>query len=546
MWCTTGCKLNKIKSIKFIDIEDVNFQCLQKIFIMDLNTLNQDILEASLIAGSDKIQTFLIGGAVRNFLLGLPIKDYDYVCVNDDGSIPNCGIKVAEQLGKKYKQNVTVFPNFGTANLHIENFEIEFVGARKETYIRGSRKPIVERGTLDDDQRRRDFTINAMAFDIKNNNNLIDKFGGVNDLKEGIIRCVTKPSIVFEEDALRMLRAIRFACQLNFKISDETWKGICENVDQMKIQNISGERIFEELNKIMKTSNSSLGIELIHKSGLSKYVFPDIAKLDFVKTYDKPVSTNISTTHKNNFWHTVKVLRNLDNLDDEIKPLIKGEIYLIKWAALYHDAGKAVTIKWNPDRGWIFDSHQIISARLFKKYVRSYKFPFNQQELEYILMIISDHERIKQAASKNASAKALRRIILLSELINIKNHEEKELYLPDLLIFGMTDSSSASEARRRMFKSSYRTMLDECLKVIESDNLRNLTLAVDGNHIKEVYNLQPGSLIGEIKDFVKNAFLDGIIKNEFTEMDAYMRKHITQEIVDNCKKGKHLTEILNI
>jgi poly(A) polymerase len=513
---------------------------------MEIEQLNKDILTATKIIGNGKIRSYLIGGAVRDYLLQRPVKDYDYVCVSLDESIDNCGIKVAEQLGKVYNQNVTVFPNFGTANLHIEDLEVEFVGARKEKYIRGSRKPVIEKGTLDDDQERRDFTINAMAFDIENNNTLIDKFGGVKDLQNGIIRCVTSPSTVFEEDALRMLRAIRFACQLGFKIDDATWAGILANADQMKIQNITGERIFVELNKIMKSDNSALGIELIHTSGLSKYIFPDIAKLDFIKIYPGSIKPGINNGHKNNFWHTIKVLKNLDNLDPEIKSMIKGELYLIKWGALWHDSGKTDTIKWDADRGWTFDSHQILSLKLFKAYVRKFKLQFNVQELEYIYMIIADHERIKQAASKSASAKALRRIILLSELVNLKNHEEKELYLPDLLIFGMNDSSSASEAKRRMFKSTYRVMLDDCIKVIESDNLRNMSLAVDGNYIKDRYGLNQGSLVGEIKDFVKNAFLDGIIPNEFHAMAEYMETNITFSMVEQCKNGAQLNSLLQL
>ncbi|MBR6279457.1 MAG: HD domain-containing protein [Bacteroidales bacterium] len=444
--------------------------------------LNHPVFSSiSALAGETNTKVYVIGGYVRDLLLNIPCKDMDFV-------VQGSGIAFAEQLAKKLKckQGVAVFRNFGTAMLRYKGLELEFVGARKESYNRNSRKPIVEDGTLEDDQKRRDFTVNALAISLNSEDygELTDPFNGLKDLSEKIIRTPLDPDITFSDDPLRMLRAIRFACRLGFTIESETFKAIFRNRDRIEI--ISKERIVEELNKIMQTQKPSAGFMLLDKSGLLEKILPQLSKL-------KGVEIKEGKGHKDNFLHTLQVVDNVSSVSDNI---------WLRYAALFHDIAKPNVKKFSGNT-WTFHNHEFIGAKMIPQIFKFLKMPLDDR-MKYVQKLVGMHHRAIPISNDEITDSAVRRLM----------YDAGE-DLDDLLMLCEADITSKIEEKKQKFLNNYKTVRKKIKELEEKDFVRTWQPPVDGNLIMETFGLKPSRTVGEIKDFIKDAILDGKIENSF-------------------------------
>lgn len=423
---------------------------------------------------------YLIGGYVRDCLLGKPGKDIDIVVV---GSGIDFAREVAGKLGRK---KVSYFKNFGTAMFRYKDLEIEFVGARKESYSRDSRKPVVEDGSLEDDQNRRDFTINALAFSLKEENfgKMVDPFGGREDLKKGIIRTPLDPDTTFSDDPLRMMRAIRFASQLNFTIEESCFKAIRENRERISI--ISMERIMDELNKIMLSRKPSKGLYLLDESGLLELLFPELHTL-------KGVESRSGMEHKDNFIHTLKVLDNLSKKSDDL---------WLRWAALLHDIAKPATKKFDHDTGWTFHGHEYLGMKMIPGIFRRMKLPLHEK-MRYVQKLVRLHLRPIALVEDNVSDSAIRRLIY-----------DAGDDVDDLMMLCEADITSKNEKKVKQYLKNFGIVREKMKEIEEKDSIRNFQPPVSGEDIIETFDIDPGPVVGKIKNAMKEAILDGEIPNE--------------------------------
>ena len=384
------------------------------------------------------------------------------------------------------KAHISVFKNFGTAQVKYKDLEVEFVGARRESYSHDSRKPIVEDGTLEDDQNRRDFTINAMAIQLNKAHfgELVDPFGGIEDLEDGIIRTPLDPDITFSDDPLRMMRCVRFATQLKFFIEDETFEALTRNADRLKI--ISGERICDELNKIMKSAQPSRGFVDLQRSGLLNLILPELAALDIVETKN-------GRAHKNNFYHTLEVLDNVAKKSDNL---------WLRWAALLHDIGKTRSKRWDPALGWTFHNHNFLGAKMVPEIFRRLKEPMDMK-MKYVQKLVDLHMRPIVIADEVVTDSAVRR------LLNDAGDD-----IDDLMTLCEADITSKNQVRKRQFLENFRMVREKIADLKERDYKRLLQPVIDGNEIMEMFHLKPCREVGALKQCLKDAVLDNKVENE--------------------------------
>ena len=427
------------------------------------------------------LDCYVVGGYVRDIFLERPSNDIDVVVVGS-------GIKVADALRRKLgrKAHISVFKNFGTAQVKYKDLEVEFVGARRESYSHDSRKPIVEDGTLEDDQNRRDFTINAMAIQLNDAHfgELVDPFGGIEDLEDGIIRTPLDPDITFSDDPLRMMRCVRFATQLKFFIEDETFEALTRNADRLKI--ISGERICDELNKIMKSAQPSRGFVDLQRSGLLNLILPELAALDIVETRN-------GRAHKNNFYHTLEVLDNVAKKSDNL---------WLRWAALLHDIGKTRSKRWDPALGWTFHNHNFLGAKMVPEIFRRLKEPMDMK-MKYVQKLVDLHMRPIVIADEVVTDSAVRRLL-----------HDAGADIDDLMTLCEADITSKNQVRKRQFLENFRMVREKIADLKERDYKRLLQPVIDGNEIMEMFHLKPCREVGALKQCLKDAVLDNKVENE--------------------------------
>ena len=434
------------------------------------------------------LECYVVGGYVRDIFLERPSNDIDVVVVGS-------GIALAEELKRTlgHKAHLSVFKNFGTAQVKFRQkgveYEVEFVGARKESYSHDSRKPVVEDGTLEDDQNRRDFTINAMAICLNKERfgELVDPFNGLADLEDGIIATPLEPEVTFSDDPLRMMRCIRFATQLNFQIEEETFDALQRMADRIKI--VSGERIKDELNKIILAPHPSIGFEYLQRSGLLMLVLPELAALDIVETKS-------GRAHKNNFYHTLEVLENVVKSDT-----LNSSLYL-RWAALLHDVGKTKSKRWDPAVGWTFHNHNLIGAKMVPVIFRRLMLPMDAK-MKYVQKLVDLHMRPIAIADDEVTDSAVRR------LMNDAGED-----IDDLMTLCEADITSKNEVRKKMFLENFRMVREKLADLKEKDYVRLLQPVIDGNEIMELFHLRPSREVGVLKQFLKDAVLDNRVENE--------------------------------
>jgi len=446
------------------------------------------------------VECYVVGGYVRDIFLERPSNDIDVVVVGS-------GIAVAQELKRMLgkKAHLSVFKNFGTAQVKMGSEEVEFVGARKESYSHDSRKPIVENGTLEDDQNRRDFTINAMAICLNKNRfgELVDPFNGLADLEDGIIATPLEPGITFSDDPLRMMRCIRFATQLNFQIEDETFEALERMADRIKI--VSGERIEVELNKIIMSPHPSKGFVDLQRCGLLNIILPELAALDIVEQKN-------GRAHKNNFYHTLEVLENVvaphsapvgATIADEVPSgAVGGASLWLRWAAILHDIGKTKSKRWEPSIGWTFHNHNYIGAKMVPEIFRRLKLPMGA-EMKYVQKLVDLHMRPQVIADSEVTDSAVRR------LLNDAGDD-----IDDLMTLCEADITSKNEVRKKMFLENFRMVREKLADLKEKDYKRLLQPVIDGNEIMEMFHLKPSREVGILKQYLKDAVLDNKVENE--------------------------------
>lgn len=427
------------------------------------------------------VECYVVGGFVRDLLLTRPSKDIDVVVVGS-------GIRVAEAFCRKLGQGarLSVFENFGTAQVKWHKNEVEFVGARKESYNRNSRKPIVEDGTLEDDQNRRDFTINALAvcLNSKRLGELIDPFDGIYDLENGIIATPLDPDLTFSDDPLRMMRCVRFATQLRFQIENETFDALSRNRERIKI--VSRERITDELNKIILAATPSRGFVDLHRCRLLELIFPELAALDCVETRQ-------GKSHKNNFFHTLEVL---DSVAE------KSNNLFLRWAAILHDIGKPKCKKWEPGTGWTFHNHNFLGEKMVAPLFRRLKLPLDER-MRYVEKLVGLHMRPIAIADNEVTDSAVRRLLF-----------EAGNDIDDLMLLCEADITSKNEVRKKNFLHNFFIVRQKLKDIEEKDRIRNFQPPVDGKEIMQLFNLPPCREIGILKTALKDAILDGLVSND--------------------------------
>lgn len=466
---------------------------------MDIVCAERELYILKKIAGAAEalnMPAYVIGGFVRDKLIGRKTKDADIVCVGD-------GIALAHKVAESFtpKPQVSFFKTYGTAHIRLDEFEVEFVGSRKESYRLESRNPNVEPGTLEDDQLRRDFTINALAISLNKNDygQLSDPFNGLEDLKNKIIRTPLDPERTFDDDPLRMMRAIRFASQLGFEIAPATFEAITHHADRIKI--ITQERITEELNKILLSPKPSVGFDLLYKSGLLQLIFPQMVELAGAEYID-------GKGHKDNFYHTLQVIDNVAAKSDDL---------WLRWAAVLHDIAKPATKKFEEGHGWTFHGHEVLGGRMVPKIFTKFRLPLNEK-MRFVRKLVELHLRPISLTKENITDSAIRRLLF-----------DAGEDIDELMLLCEADITSKNKFKVKLYLDNFKMVRHRMEVVEESDRIRTWQPPITGEIIMETFNLQPCKAVGDIKNAVKDAILDGDIANNYDAAFEYM-----------LRKGKEL------